>query len=283
MFKNKVTFLFLFFLGFWLNANCQLIDSTKIKVNWTNLADGIDYCETDAPFKSIVNDSKLSILKISPKKVDFLLLSATEFDSVSRTAPEWADSFDLNIVINAGMYNLSKALLSKGYLQNYSHKNNPTVHPSYNTVIAFNPIDSLDPNFDIIDLTCDNWPSIKSDYNCYAQGMRMIDCNGSALGWNKRNQSCSMLVCSIDEAGNIYFIFTRSPYTHNDMIKFLLSFPFTIKETIYMEGGPETSFYIHIGDKKIEKMGSYVSTTYANDDNTVFWKLPNVIGMKVKK
>jgi hypothetical protein len=50
-----------------------------------------------------------------------------------------------------------------------------------------------------------------------------------------------------------------------------------------MEGGPETSFYINIDDTKIEKVGSYVSTTYANDDNDHFWNLPNVIGIKVKK
>jgi hypothetical protein len=150
-------------------------------------------------------------------------------------------------------------------------------------MIAFNPKDSLTSNFNIFDLTCTNWQSIKSDYHCFAQGMRMIDCNGNALGWNKRNQSCSMLVAAIDEIGNVYFVFTRSPYTHNEMIHFLLSFPFKIRETIYMEGGPETSFYINIDNTRIEKVGSYVSTTYANDDNDHFWNLPNVIGMKVKK
>ncbi len=111
----------------------------------------------------------------------------------------------------------------------------------------------------------------------------MIDCNGEALNWNKKNQSCSMIVAASDDKGNIYYIFTRSPYTHNDIIKFLLSLPFHIKETIYLEGGPETSMYINIGNTKIRKIGSYVSTTFANDDNNHFWKLPNVIGVKAKK
>jgi tRNA A37 threonylcarbamoyladenosine biosynthesis protein TsaE len=275
-------FLFFFILSLNFFSKGQVVDSTRISIEWTNLAKGIDYCETNAPFKSIVNDSKLSILKIEPKQVEFLLLSATEFQNKSRPANEWADSFNLNIVINAGMYDLSKTLLSKGYLQSFLHKNNPVIHPTYNTMIAFNPKDSLASNFNIFDLTCTNWESIKSDYHCYAQGLRMIDCNGNALGWNKRNQSCSMLVAAIDEIGNVYFVFTRSPYTHNEMIKFLLSFPFIIKETIYMEGGPETSFYVNIGDTKIEKVGSYISNSYPNDDNDHFWNLPNVIGIRVK-
>ncbi len=279
--KKIIPFIWMIFHGFLSHG--QTVDSNLVSITWTNLAKGIDYCETDAPIKSIVNDSKLSILKIQPQQVEFLLLSASEFDNKPRTASGWADSFDLNIVINAGMYNLSKTLLSKGYLQNYTHKNNPQIHPSYNTMIAFNPKDSLTSNFNIFDLTCTNWQSIKSDYHCFAQGMRMIDCNGNALGWNKRNQSCSMLVAAIDEIGNVYFVFTRSPYTHNEMIHFLLSFPFKIRETIYMEGGPETSFYINIDNTRIEKVGSYVSTSYANDDNDHFWNLPNVIGMKVKK
>jgi len=264
-------------------SSCKAQIKKENSNEWTRIYDGLDYLEMDGPYKSVVNDSKISILKLNPKKFDFFLLSATEFDNKPRTVTEWADTFHLNIVINAGMYNLSKTLLNKGYMKNYSHLNNPNLHKSYNAVIAFNPKDSSNSKFIVHDLTCASWDSIKSDYHCYAQGMRMIDCNGQALGWNKKNQSCSMLVAAADDAGNIYYIFTRSPYTHNEIIQFLLSLPFHIKETIYLEGGPETSFYVNIGDTKIEKIGSYISNSYPNDDNSHFWKLPNVIGVKIKK
>lgn len=288
MFCSKKNLFVFFYFILVLFSRCSAQDnndtiSIKKEFDWKNLSDGIDYCEIDAPKKSVINDSKLSILKINPEKCDFFLFSATEYDRKARTVTEWADSFDLNIVINAGMYNLSKVLLNKGFMKNYSHCNNSVLNPSYNSVIAFNPKDSLSSKFSIIDLTCNSWDSVKSDYHSYAQGMRMIDCNGNPLGWNKRNQSCSMLVVGSDEEGNIYYVFTRSPYTHNEMIGFLLSFPFKMKSTIYMEGGPETSFYIHVGDTKIEKIGSYISNSYANDDNDHFWKLPNVIGVKVRK
>jgi hypothetical protein len=262
-----------------------VVDTTQIQMQfqWQQLAEGMDYCETKAPKKSIINDSKLSILKVDPSKVDFLMLSATEFDKKSRSAVQWADSFTLNVVINAGMYDLANVLKSKGFLKNYNHLNNASVHPTYNSLLAFNPKDSTAPKFEIIDLTCNPWDNVKTKYQCMAQGMRMIDCNGSPMGWNKRNQSCSMLVCAMNEEGLIFFVFSRSPYTHNEMIQFLLDFPFSIRSTIYLEGGPETSFYVQVGEHKIEKMGSYISNSYANDDNDHFWPLPNVIGIRAKQ
>lgn len=254
----------------------------KSTYDWNILADGIAVCETDAPILSKISDSKLTIVKIDPTKFDFYLLTATEYGKQSRTVVEWADSFNLNIALNAGMYELSNGLINRGYMKNYQHCNNPNFNPAYNSMIALNPVDSMDSRFAILDLKCETWDNVKGEYHCFAQGMRMIDCNGAALGWNKRKQSCSMLVAATDPYGNIYYIYSRSPYTHNEMISFLVGMPFELTNAIYLEGGPETSLYIKVGDTVIEKFGSYVSETYPNDDNDHFWKLPNVIGMKLK-
>lgn len=255
---------------------------TASNSTWKNLGNGVDFMEIDGPRKSEINDSKVSILKIDPSKPDFYLLAATEHENTPRTASEWAEQFDLDIVINAGMYDLSKKLLSKGFLQNGNHRNNAALYPNYNAMIAFNPVDSNKTRFTVLDLKCSNWENVKSDYSCYAQGLRMIDCNGEALSWNKKQQSCSMLVTATDKKGNIYFIFARSPYTHNEMINFMRALPFGLTNAIYMEGGPQTSLYVNIGETKIEKIGSYVSETYPNDLNDHFWALPNVIGVKFK-
>jgi hypothetical protein len=91
-----------------------------------------------------------------------------------------------------------------------------------------------------------------------------------------------MLIAAKDALGNIYYIFSRSPYTHNQMIGFIKQFPFELTNAIYLEGGPETSLYICVGDRTIERVGSYVSGTYPNDDNHEFWALPNVIGLRLK-
>jgi hypothetical protein len=249
---------------------------------WTVLAKGIEYREISAPDSSILGDSKLSILRLEPEFLEFVMLNSTQHNKKRFTAPQWADSFKLQIVMNAGMYDLANGLIHRGYMKNGNHFNNRELNPAYNSMIVFQPKDTTHANFDIVDLKCTDWTSIHRKYNCYAQGMRMIDCHGEPLSWNKKKQSCSMLVAAKDDKNRIYFIFSRSPYTHNQMIAFMGAFPDKIHSAIYLEGGPETSLYIDLGDHCIEKIGSYVSQTYAHDRNADFWELPNVIGIRVK-
>jgi hypothetical protein len=258
-------------------------NDTIIVLPWQQLANGIDYCETNAPFKSRVNDSRLTVLRIDPSKVTFEMHCATETDKTPRTVAEWADSFDLNIVFNAGMYDLAHKLISRGYLKNHDHVNQGTIHPTFNSMLAFHPLDTTKNGFDIIDLQCQSWQQVKAGYHSYAQGLRMLDCDGKPMSWTKRKQSCSMLVAAKDGQGRLILVFTRSPYLHNEMIRFLQQFPMKLTHAIYLEGGPETSLFVRIGDTKIEKVGSYVSQTYENDLNDHFWKLPNVIGIKLKQ
>lgn len=282
--KAKLLLIFLCTLSI-LNAQKDIIK--PIQLNWQAIIPGFDYCETDAPYPSIINDSKLTFVKINPAYFDFELLMGSQHGKKSYTVEQWADSFNLDLVINAGMYDLAKKLHSKAFLKSDKHTNNPNLYPNYNAMIAFNPKDSSRHKFDIVDLKCTVWDKLKPHYNCYAQGLRMLDCTGEALGWDKKKQSCSMLLATKDQEGNIYFVFTRSPYTHNEMIKFLQNLPLCLSHAIYLEGGPQTSLYIDIilpnGENFcVEKVGSYVSETYETDGNNQFWALPNVIGIRVK-
>lgn len=271
--KTCLSFLMLLVLS---HVNAQ--DRTEIA--WKTLQDGLLYCELDAPEKSIINDSKLTILKIDPLKYSFRLLSASEHGRKSRSADEWAKDFGMNVIVNAGMFNPTRARTNKGYMRNYSHVNNSRFNKAYNVMMALNPKDKSKPSFQLFDLTHHRWDSIKPLYQSFCQGMRMIDWNGAPLAWDKRpGQSCSMVIGATDLEGNIYFVFTRSPYTHQTVIRFLLGLPLNIRTTVYLEGGPEASLYVNSSDSIISKYGSYVSKTYARDDNDHFWKIPNVIGI----
>jgi len=252
-------------------------------IPWQNLMDGLDYAELDAPEKSVVNDSKLTILKIDVRKFDFKFLTASENGKFPRTAPDWASEFDQNIVINAGMYSYNKMQSNKGYMKNYNHLNNPNKSTYYNAMLAMHPKDPKKLPFEIIDITCRNWETVKHEYHSLCQGMRMISCDGEGMEFLKRpDQSCSMIVTATDPLGNLYIVFTRSPYTHRTMISFLQGLPLNIRTTVYLEGGPETSLFINTGDTVIAKYGSYVSNTCNNDNNDHFWKIPNVIGIRKK-
>lgn len=256
---------------------------TNFYPKFQELANGVQYMEMEAPEKSFINNSRLCVLKLDPEKLEFQLFNATKQKKRRMTAAQWADSFKLNIVFNAGMYDMANGLVHRGYMKNGKHFNNPKFTPDYNSMIAFNPKDKADAKFEIYDLTCDNWKTVKTKYHCYAQGMRMIDCNGEVMEWSKKKQSCSMLVAAKDQYGYIWLVFSRSPYSHTQMITFLKTFKDDLRNVIYLEGGPETSMYIDFKDHCIERIGSYVSDTYPTDSNPDFWELPNVIGIKVKQ
>jgi hypothetical protein len=254
------------------------------EIPWKNLMDGLQYAELDAPEKSVVNDSKLSILKIDVRKLEFEFLTASEHGQGARTAPDWAEEFDQNVIINAGMYKYNKAQSNKGFMKNYNHVNNPVKSGYYNAILAMHPKDSKKPPFEIIDITRQPWEKVQHQYHSLCQGMRMIGSEGEGMEFTKRpDQSCSMILTATDVQGNLYVIFTRSPYTHLKMISFLKGLPVDIRTTVYLEGGPETSLYINTGDTVIAKYGSYVSNTCDNDDNDHFRKIPNVIALRKKK
>jgi hypothetical protein len=251
-------------------------------VSWKQIGKGVQFCETDAPLKSLIGDSKLTLLKIDPKQVEFDLFTASAMDSLSKPVNVWADTMNLDIVFNAGMYDLGKPLISRGLLKNGSHQNQFTFKEGWNVMFALNPLDSLNEmDAAVYDMQCTPFAQIKDQYASFAQGLRMLDCSGNPMNW-KKNQSCSMLVCAHDDKNNLIIIFNRSPYSQNQMIDFMKQFPTPLHNAIYMEGGPETSLYVNIGDFCLQKVGSYVSGTYAKDTNETFWRLPNVIGIRVK-
>ncbi len=287
MFKNIVSYqptgvaigLSLLLLSLPLFVSAQRVTDNSFR--WKTLAEGMEYGEWEAPEKSILNDSKISILRLDPQLYKFELLCASEHQRKNRTASEWAGEFGMMAVFNAGMYSLQNGRTSKGYMKNHAHYNNSHLNPAYNVMIAMQPQKAEDAAMALFDLTLTRWDSIRPHYASYSQLLRMIDRDGNSMSWDKRPwQACSMAVCATDTAGLIYFIFARSPYTHQQMIRFMLAMPFALRTTAYLEGGPEASFYINTGDTTIAKYGSYVSRTYENDDNDHFWKIPNVIGIK---
>ncbi len=278
--KRALIFLLFFLLGV-SGSNAQ--DNWIKEIPWTSLMDGLQYAELDAPDKAVVNDSKLTILKIDARKFDFEFLTASEHDKRMRTAPDWAAEFGKNVIINAGMYSYNKIHSNKGYMKNYDHYNNPKKTAYYNAMLAMHPKDKQKSPFDIIDITCQDWEKVKNQYHSYCQVMRMISCQGQGMEFVKRpDQSCSMVLAATDVSGNLYIVFTRSPYTHRTMIKYLQGMPLDIRTTVYLEGGPEASLYINTGDTVIAKYGSYVSNTCDNDDNDHFWEIPNVIALRKK-
>jgi hypothetical protein len=248
--------------------------------NWVTLTKGLQYREINAPVKSKIGDSKISLVRMDRDLFEFDVFSATNYDSIPKSVDRWAKKHKLNVVFNSGMYSQENPLLSRAFLKAGKHVNNPKMIEDFNLMLAMRPNAVHRENIEVLDLTCENFDQIKHEFNSYAQGLRMIDCNGKPMFWKKKIQSCSMIIAAEGTDNKFYLIFCRSPYTHNQMIEFMLKMPYGIRNAIYLEGGPETSLFIDVNEHHIQKVGSWVSETWESDENKHFWSLPNVVGVK---
>ena len=275
---NIVSLTFLLFI----NKNCfsqNAEEFNRLKKNelFTQFSkNGLDYIEVSAYKESFIGDGMLSILKLNPKYFDFQLICKSQ-TKVLKSATQLIDSLNGNIIFNAGMYNLQDETSHQFFMKNFEHMNNPILSSNVNGIIAFNPSKDSIPKLQLFDLTMDNWDDIKKSYRSLVQGYRMIDCNGEPVFWNNRFQSCSMSVLAQDKENNVYFIFSRSPFTQNQMIENLLNLPFKLLNAIYLEGGSRANFILSSKQYDIRKVGSYVSTYNPNDKNKKFFPVPNFI------
>lgn len=248
-------------------------------IQWKKVDTGLYIASVDSPLKSGVGDSKITILKINPKHYHFKLISAKETKEANKTAKEWAASRNLIAVINAGMFQ-EDYKTNVGFMKNYDFINSRRMN-KHNTVTAFNRKTPDVPEFQIIDLKCQDWNILKTKYHSFVQGIRMIDCRQRNC-WSQQDKKWSMVVIGMDKKGNALFIFTRSPYSVHDFIDILLQLPLSIYNAMYLEGGPEASFYLNHKGIEIQKFGSYETGFNLNDDNKGYWPIPNVIGIKKK-
>jgi hypothetical protein len=254
------------------------------EIKWRQLLTGLYYAEVKNPYYSKISDNIVSLVKANPYILDIDVYSCTSYDSIKRTAICWSQDFDLNVVVNAGMYNLINTYKAEGYLKSNNKINNSVFKESFKMFALFKSLDNphLKP-FIMIDAENDDIELYLNKYSSVFQSIRMIDCNGKQVTWKpKRLIYSSMCVLGIDEKDNLLIAFTRTPMSANQMSKLLLHLPLNIKSAMYLEGGPEACLYIKTPDTVILKKGSYVSLTFPTDTNTRLWNLPNVIGIKVK-
>ena len=289
--KNKCIYIFLILVFIKLNFNFILFASVEetlkssiydSTIKWKQISKGIEYTKYTCPKKSIFGNNKIDIIKINPSFFNFYLISSTE-NKVLNNADFWIKKNKYNLIFNAGMFKLNDELIHKFYMRNYKSINNPILNYNANGIIAFNPKFDNSPSFKIFDLKKENWSHIDSSYNTLIQGLRMIDSDGFPIYWKSQDQKCSMLIVSMDKCGNLYVIFSRSPYTQNSMTDILDKMPIELVDAIYLEGGSRANFVLNCNGFKIKRVGSYVSGYNENDDNDKFYPFPNFICLKYKK
>jgi len=252
------------------------VNTNRKPLQWEMLDQGLSFTSVDAPIHCNIGDSKLSILRIDPTYYKFHLISSKEKGEENKTASQWAKDYKLTALVNAGMYQADHQT-NVGYMQNGSHVNNKRLNKD-KTIVAFNPIQDKYPLFQIIDLECQNWETLSKQYKTFTQSIRMVDCEGRNK-WSKQDKYWSMVAIATDQKGQVLFLFSRSPYSVHDFIDMLLGLPLSIHSMMYLEGGPEASFFLNHPKKNIAYMGSYETNFIESDENKVFWPIPNIIGI----
>ena len=86
----------------------------------------------------------------------------------------------------------------------------------------------------------------------------------------------------------IYFInddlnfISVSLFDGNQDNEILLDLPIDIQCAQHLEGGPEASLYLKSNNIELIYSGSYESNFFENNNNSMLWEIPNIIGITKK-
>ena len=248
---------------------------------WQSLAPGMDLGTFPASQPGKSGDALITILRIDPDlwSLEFIGPSL-DGGSSRRTARQWSKAHRFTAAINAGMYGTDYRT-HVGYLRFREHLNNDNVN-AYKSVAAFDPRRDGLPHFRIFDLDSPgvSMETILQDYASLVQNLRLIKRPGQNRWSQHKKKTWSEAALGEDESGRILFIFCRSPYTMHDLNNELLHLGIGLVAAQHLEGGSHAQLYINTGDVELEISGSHGTSSRENDDITISWPIPNVLGVR---
>lgn len=251
---------------------------------WRSLEPGLDLGVLNSPRPSSSGDSKISALRIDPRRFSLRLLNASgPGQGKSLTAREWSRRNGLVAAINASMYHEDHRT-SVALMRTRGHVNNPRL-TRHQTVLAFDRRSAEVPPVRLIDRECDDFNTWKGRYVSFVQSIRMISCKGENV-WEPGGREWSIAAVGVDHGGRILFLHSRSPYTPHDFIDILLALPLDLAGAMYVEGGPEAQLYVAkggSGGRDLELVGSRGTSLFDGGDNEQAWPVPNVLGVVRRK
>jgi hypothetical protein len=247
-------------------------------VNWQVLEPGLEYAEVDSPIPSDVGDSRIRMVRIDPSRFTVELFNASaDPDRVRRTARQWAVEHGLAAAINASLYQADYRT-STSLMRSRQHVNNPRLS-RHNAVLLFDRLDPDLPPVQLVDRTCRDLGAVADRYAGAVQGIRMISCRRANV-WTQQPKQWSNAAVGIDDAGRLLLLHMRSPLSTHDFGEALLQLPIGLRETMYVEGGPEAQLFVSGGGQEFETVGSHGSSALASLANGLALPVPNVLGVR---
>jgi hypothetical protein len=220
-------------------------------------------------------DRLITLVRVDPARFAFRFLNESH-DGPRRPLPEWVRDAGLTGGINAGMFLADGR--SCGYLELLDEVRSNRSPGSFSGVLGFDPVSKQAP-FAVGGAGCSHdlgW--FKRSYRSVLQAYRvMVDSRGRAVEW-PHTRRFSTAAIGVDRDGWAVLIHSRTPYRPTVLNRMLAEPSLGLRGVVYMEGGPEASLVVEAGPSPVREMGSWEDGFNANDDNRVFWDLPNVIG-----
>lgn len=193
-----------------------------------------------------------------------------------RSVPRWVRDHGLAGAINAGMF-LPNGRSVGFMMQDGTVASNRRV-TKYHGVVGFGPRSTAAP-LAIGGRGCAHGlDAFSRRYRNVLQAYRMIDCRGRAVAWPNRKRY-SAAGFGVDDQGRAVFMHTRTPY-RMEVLNRMLADGHGLRGMIYMEGGPEASLVVNAEGHRVAEIGSYEDGFNENDDNDVFWQVPNVVAFE---
>lgn len=250
-------------------------------LDWKSISSGMELKYVAAKKPSSVGDSRIVILRLDPSFWQLEAVGITQTgESAGHTARAWSQSRHFSAAINAGMF-ATDYKTHIGYMGSSSYVNNS--HPNaYQSVAAFEPRGSQSlPRFRIFDLDAPgvHFQDILKDYTSVLQNLRLVKRSGLNQ-WSQQERKWSEAALGEDGAGNIIFIYSRSPFSMHDLNDELLAAGIGLVAAQHLEGGPEAQLYLHAGNVEMELCGSYETSFRENDSNSAAVPVPNILGVR---
>ncbi len=246
-------------------------------VTWQGLEPGLEYAEVTSPIPAASGDSRIRLLRIDPAAFALELLNASASpEGGPLTAKQWAQTHGLAAAINASLYQTDYRT-SVSLMRSRQHVNNPRVS-KHNAVLLFDRFDDGVPPVQILDRTCGDLNGVRRRYAAMVQSIRMISCRRANV-WSQQPHAWSNAAVGIDERGRLLFIHMRAPLSPHDLGNALLDLPLGLRETMYVEGGPEAQLYINAGGREVEVVGS-IGSSFTGIENPYALPIPNALGIR---
>lgn len=251
--------------------------AAPVPIAWETLEPGLEFATATSPIPSGAGDSQIRLLRIDAGRFALELLNSSALGGARLTARQWAQRHDLVAAINASLYQADYRT-SVSLMKSRAHVNNPRLS-KHNAVLLFDRLDDGVPPVQIVDRTCGDLDGLQQRYGSAVQSIRMVSCTRANVWTQQPENKWSTAAIGMDQAGRLLFVHMRSPLSTHDLIEALLALPLGLRETMYVEGGPEAQLYVRAGGRELEFVGSHGSS-FAGFENIYALPIPNVIGLK---